>query len=83
MRPDYCYVVRFIRDSEMDRQPAVSCLTATAKPEVVADMVGYFRGKVGIELEVLDGGHARQPGLSGYADDACRKIRPYAPAVVE
>ena len=35
------------------------CLTATAKPEVVADMLGHFRDKVGIELTVFDGGASR------------------------
>ncbi|WP_322401168.1 RecQ family ATP-dependent DNA helicase [Massilia luteola] len=58
-RPDYRYVGRFIRESATDRLAPVLCLTATAKPEVVADMVGYFRDKVGIELEVLDGGATR------------------------
>jgi ATP-dependent DNA helicase RecQ len=39
--------------------PLVQCLTATAKPEVVADIVGHFRDKLGIAMRVLDGGARR------------------------
>lgn len=58
-RPDYRYVGRFIRASAADAVAPVLCLTATAKPEVVADMLGYFRDKVGIELELVNGGAQR------------------------
>ena len=59
-RPDYRYVGRFIRESALDGElPPILCLTATAKPEVVQDMVGHFRDKVGIELQVLNGGADR------------------------
>ena len=59
-RPDYRYVGRFIRESAaQDEIPPVLCLTATAKPEVIADMCAHFRDKVGIELAVFDGGASR------------------------
>jgi ATP-dependent DNA helicase RecQ len=59
-RPDYRYVGRFIREKAgAGNVPPVLCLTATAKPDVVADMVGYFRDKVGIELAVFNGGAER------------------------
>lgn len=59
-RPDYRYVGRFIKEkSGADGVPPVICLTATAKPDVVADMIGHFRDKVGIELTVFDGGANR------------------------
>lgn len=59
-RPDYRYVGRFIRESAHDGElPPILCLTATAKPEVVQDMVAHFRDKVGVELKVLNGGASR------------------------
>lgn len=59
-RPDYRYVGRFIKEKAgAGPIPPVLCLTATAKPDVVADMLGHFRHKVGIELEVFDGGAER------------------------
>lgn len=62
-RPDYRYVARFIGESAKaspgGELPLVQCLTATAKPEVVADIVGHFREKLGIELQVFDGGSKR------------------------
>lgn len=59
-RPDYRYVGRFIREKAGGGAiPPVLCLTATAKPEVVEDITGYFREKLGVELRVLDGGSTR------------------------
>lgn len=59
-RPDYRYVSRFIRETASGGEPPpILCLTATAKPEVVQDMVRHFRDKVGIELRVLNGGAKR------------------------
>ncbi len=62
-RPDYRYVARFIREtsagSPCKELPLIQCLTATAKPEVVADIVGHFREKLGIALRVFDGGANR------------------------
>lgn len=62
-RPDYRYVARFIRESAQasphGELPLIQCLTATAKPEVVADIVGHFRERLGVELHVFDGGSKR------------------------
>lgn len=59
-RPDYRYVGRFIRERAGDATVApVLCLTATARPDVMADIVAHFRDKVGIELQVFDGGANR------------------------
>ncbi len=61
-RPDYRYVGRFIREkAEQERSPVppVLCLTATAKPDVVADIQQHFRDELGVELKVFDGGAQR------------------------
>ncbi len=59
-RPDYRYVGRFIKKKAGEGAvPPVLCLTATAKPDVVVDILGYFREKLGIELALFDGGANR------------------------
>jgi ATP-dependent DNA helicase RecQ len=59
-RPDYRYVGRFIKQmAGRDPVPPVLCLTATAKPDVVADILGHFRDKLGIDLALFDGGASR------------------------
>lgn len=59
-RPDYRYVGRFIKEKAgAGAVPPVLCLTATAKPDVVADMLTHFRDKVGIALTLFDGGAKR------------------------
>jgi len=62
-RPDYRYVARFIHESakagSQGELPLIQCLTATAKPEVVADIVSHFQDKLGVELRVLNGGAER------------------------
>lgn len=59
-RPDYRYVGRFIRErASDDGPPPVLCLTATAKPDVVEDIVDYFRKELRIEIKVIDGGAQR------------------------
>ncbi len=63
-RPDYRYVGRFIKEkSRPGATPPVLCLTATAKPDVVSDIVRYFQNDLGIELAVFDGG-ANRPNLT-------------------
>ena len=63
-RPDYRYVGRFIREKAGDGPvPPVLCLTATAKPDVTADIAGHFQDKLSIELKVFDGG-ADRPNLT-------------------
>jgi ATP-dependent DNA helicase RecQ len=59
-RPDYRYVARFIEEYSGGERPApLICLTATAKPEVIADIRGHFRTKLGVGLELFDGGAVR------------------------
>ena len=59
-RPDYRYVGRFIRERAGEEPiPPVLCLTATAKPDVKAGIVDYFRKELGIGLKVFDGGAQR------------------------
>ena len=51
---------RFIRERAGDDPvPPVLCLTATAKPDVMAEIVDYFREELGIKLRVFDGGAQR------------------------
>ncbi len=60
-RPDYRYVGRFIRERAGEHAiPPVMCLTATAKPDVVADITQYFHDELDIELRVIDGGARRE-----------------------
>lgn len=59
-RPDYRYVGRFIREKAGNGPiPPILCLTATAKPEVVQDMISHFADKVGIQLKLFNGGTSR------------------------
>ncbi|UWP88439.1 RecQ family ATP-dependent DNA helicase [Aliiroseovarius crassostreae] len=59
-RPDYRYLGRFIKEFSGDQPPApIICLTATAKPEVVADIMDHFQSRTGVELLSLDGGASR------------------------
>ncbi len=59
-RPDYRYIGRFIKERADDNAtPPVLCLTATAKPDVVIDIVDYFRKELSIQLKVFDGGARR------------------------
>ena len=59
-RPDYRYVGRFIREKAGQAPiPPVLCLTATAKPDVVADIKQHFRDELDAGLKVFDGGARR------------------------
>jgi ATP-dependent DNA helicase RecQ len=59
-RPDYRYVGRFIKEKAADTPvPPILCLTATAKPDVVTDMISYFAEKVGVDIKLFDGGATR------------------------
>ncbi len=59
-RPDYRYVGRFIQEKVGDGLvPPVLCLTATAKPDVIEDVVRHFRDWLDIELKVFNGGTER------------------------
>jgi ATP-dependent DNA helicase RecQ len=59
-RPDYRYVGRFIKErSGSGSVPTIMCLTATAKPDVIRDMMDHFSSKVGVTLNLFDGGASR------------------------
>lgn len=59
-RPDYRYVGRYIKERARDAPiPPILCLTATAKPDVVRDILGYFSESLDVELSTYDGGSSR------------------------
>jgi ATP-dependent DNA helicase RecQ len=58
-RTDYLYVARFIRENFTDQAAPVACFTATAKPDVVDDVLDHFREQLGVELQRFLGGHER------------------------
>ena len=59
-RPDYRYIARFIKEFPGNGPPApILCLTATAKPEVIAEISAHFKTRLGRELVLLNGGAAR------------------------
>ncbi|MFA5985122.1 MAG: RecQ family ATP-dependent DNA helicase [Methylococcaceae bacterium] len=58
-RPDYLYVSRFIKNCQKDAPSPVFCFTATAKPDVVQDIIGHFQKRLSIALQSLTGGVQR------------------------
>ena len=55
-RPDYLYAARFIRElaeKQEVRLPPVQCFTATAKRDVVAEILQIFRRELGQELTLF------------------------------
>lgn len=62
-RVDYLYIGEFIRELQQEKQLEepipVSCFTATAKPQVVADIKDYFRNKLGLDLHLFQAGTSR------------------------
>ena len=59
-RPDYRYIGRYIRERAGESTvPPILCLTATAKPEVIAEIIDHFQTKLGVELQVFNGGSNR------------------------
>jgi|APTNR8051073442_1049403.scaffolds.fasta_scaffold03264_5 ATP-dependent DNA helicase RecQ len=54
-RVDYLYIAEFIKKLQHEKGDTsplpVSCFTATAKPQVRADILRYFRERLGVELE--------------------------------
>lgn len=70
-RPDYLYASRFVREhAERTHTPVppVVCVTATAKPEVIDELVRHFREMLGQELAVFDG-HAPRQNLELAVED--------------
>jgi ATP-dependent DNA helicase RecQ len=59
-RPDYLYVSRFIKARQRGAPSPVFCFTATAKPDVVADICAHFEKQLGITLDRLEGGVSRE-----------------------
>ena len=61
-RPDYLYAARFIREFAQRQNtpiPPIACFTATAKRDVMDEIVDHFRRELGQELEVFEGGVER------------------------
>ena len=61
-RPDYQYIGRFILEKAKAGKnpvPPVLCLTATAKPQVIDDIVSHFKDELKIEMDVFNGGAER------------------------
>ena len=62
-RPDYLYASRFIREfSEQYRTqiPPVACFTATAKCDVIEEIVNHFQENLGQSLKVFRGSFERE-----------------------
>ncbi len=60
-RRDYRYVGRFIRKRTGEGTvPPVLCLTATAKPAVITEIVDYFQTELSITLKLFNGGAKRK-----------------------
>jgi ATP-dependent DNA helicase RecQ len=61
-RPDYLYAGRFIRELAARQGvevPPVACFTATAKRDVIAEILAYFREALNRELTLFEGGVER------------------------
>ncbi len=59
-RPDYLYVSRFIKKRQNNPLSPVFCFTATAKPDVVQDIVDHFKKQLNIDLQPWTGGVKRE-----------------------
>ena len=63
-RVDYLYIGDFIKSlkekKNIDDDIPVSCFTATAKQNVIADVKDYFKDKLNLDLEVLKTNAARK-----------------------
>jgi ATP-dependent DNA helicase RecQ len=61
-RPDYLYAGRFIREFSAGQGggiPPIACFTATAKADVQAEILKFFREETGRELALFTGGVER------------------------
>jgi len=58
-RTDYLYVSRLIREHFAAQRAPIACFTATAKPDVIEDLLAHFQEGLGLELEPFLGGHER------------------------
>jgi ATP-dependent DNA helicase RecQ len=63
-RVDYLYIADFIKNlyqkKQLDIMLPVSCFTATAKQNVVADIRNYFKEKLNLDLEVFKASSGRK-----------------------
>ncbi|MDE7297483.1 MAG: RecQ family ATP-dependent DNA helicase, partial [Lachnospiraceae bacterium] len=63
-RVDYLYIGEFIRTlcekKKLPKSIPVSCFTATAKQNVIADIRAYFRKELGLELELFTASASRK-----------------------
>jgi ATP-dependent DNA helicase RecQ len=62
-RPDYLYAGRFIREFSKSQNvpiPSIACFTATAKHDVRAEIVEFFRQETGRDLALHEGGVERE-----------------------
>ncbi len=66
-RPDYLYAGRFIREFSKRQGveiPPIACFTATAKQDVVEEILAFFKAETGRELRFFSGQRrAREPVL--------------------
>ena len=59
-RPDYRYISRFIKGQrDGEEPPPILCLTATAKPDVRQEIIDYFRERLSLDLDLVNGGTRR------------------------
>ncbi len=62
-RPDYLFAARFIREFAQKQQspiPPVACFTATAKRDVVEEIIEHFTKELDQKLELFEGGVERR-----------------------
>lgn len=61
-RPDYLYAARFIKEfahKQKSLLPPVQCFTATAKQDVKAEILDFFKANLAQDLTVFEGGVQR------------------------
>ncbi|MGE4296471.1 MAG: RecQ family ATP-dependent DNA helicase [Desulfovibrionaceae bacterium] len=61
-RPDYMHIAEYLKERAERLHmplPQLACFTATAKPDVMQDIVAYFRETLGTVLTLYLGGHER------------------------
>ena len=62
-RPDYLYAATFIKehhDKNRSNIAPISCFTATAKPDVLSDIIDYFHNILSIEFKQFIGNNERE-----------------------
>jgi len=62
-RPDYLYAARFIREFSEEQQISIApvcCFTATAKEDVIQEIISHFKEELDLDLTVYQGGVERE-----------------------